>query len=144
MNELNMNMGNPQYKYQLSQMENQLGQLKNAYVNPKDVDRKKLKESAQQFEAIFFKQLVDQMDKTVERNDFLSGGQGEEMFRSMMYDEISKKMATRPGGSGLGLAELIYKQTEAQLSDKPAYRPPDPSGLKIGKQDVATPQGGAE
>lgn len=139
MNELNMNLGDTQYKYQLSQMENQLSQLKGAYLNPKDVDRQKLKESAQQFEAVFFKQLVEQMDKTVERTGFLSGGQGEEMFRSMMFDEISKNMATRPGGSGLGLAEMIYKQTEAQLSDKPAYRPPDPSGLKIGK-----PEGEAE
>lgn len=133
MSDINLNVNDTLYKTQLAQMQNQVSQMKNTYLNPQDTDRQKLKESAQQFEAVFFKQIMSQMDKTIERTGFISGGQGEEMFRDMMYDEISKRMAQRPGGSGLGLAEKIYKETEAQLSGVSSPKPPDPSGLKMGQ-----------
>jgi flagellar protein FlgJ len=137
MSDINLNVHDTMYKAQLAQMNNNLAQMKSTYLHPKDVDRQKLKESAQQFEAIFFKQMIDQMDKTIQRNGVISGGQGESMFRDMMYDEVSKRMATRPGGSGLGLAEMIYKQSEAQLSGVATPRPGDPSGLKMGKPPEA-------
>lgn len=78
----------------------------------KAFDRERLEDAAQNFEAIFFQQMLDAMDKTIDREDsFLSNSEGEETFRGMMYEEIAKSMAHRPGGSGLGLADQIYRQS---------------------------------
>lgn len=86
------------------------GKLKN-HENKKD-----LMETAKAFEGIFFKQLLDAMDKTVERSGLFDGGSAEETFRGMLYDQISESISKRSGGSGFGIAEAIYRQLENQLS----------------------------
>lgn len=78
-------------------------------------NREELKKAAAQFEGMFLKMIMAEMDKTVERSDFLSGGHAEEMFRGMLFDHIAEQTATRPGGTGFGLAEAIYRQLESQL-----------------------------
>jgi flagellar protein FlgJ len=94
----------------------QLQRLQQQSLNPAETDRKKLKKSAQEFEAIFLQQLLDAMDKTVQREgDVLGGGSAEETWRGMMNQEIARSMATRPGGSGFGLAEAIYRQMSARM-----------------------------
>lgn len=99
-----------------------LQQMASEYANPKDKSRKQMKDVAQQFESIFVKQLMDEMDKTVDRDDdgMLGGGSAEGYFRDMMYQQMSTAMSTRSGGSGLGLAEMVYRQMAQQL-------PPDSS-----------------
>jgi peptidoglycan hydrolase FlgJ len=88
-------------------------------------NKEELMKTARQFEGIFFKQMMDAMDKTIERSGFLSGGNGEDMFRGMLYDKISEVNSTRQGGSGFGLAEAIYRQMEHQL--------PKDQGANVGK-----------
>ena len=79
-------------------------------------DEKKLKQAAKDFEAIFVQQMLEAMDKTVDReNSILSGGNSEQYFRSMLNEEIAKSMTNRLGGSGFGLAESIYRQMAGQL-----------------------------
>jgi flagellar protein FlgJ len=74
-------------------------------------DEKKLRKASQEFEAVFIQQLLDAMEKTVNREDsILSGGHAEETFRGMLHQHISLSVANRPGGSGFGLAEQIYRQ----------------------------------
>ncbi|WP_373533000.1 rod-binding protein [Vampirovibrio sp.] len=96
-----------------------LQNLQRQYLNPDNQDQKKLKKAAQEFEAIFVQQMLDAMDKTVDRKDsFLNGGSSEEYFRSMLNEEISKSMTSRQGGSGFGLAESIYRQMSKEASKK--------------------------
>src|SRR5689334_17001241 len=78
-------------------------------------NKAELMKTARQFEGIFFKQMLDAMDKTIDRSGFMDGGNGEEMFRGMLYDKISEINSTRTGGSGFGLAEAIYRQMEQNL-----------------------------
>jgi flagellar protein FlgJ len=73
-----------------------------------------LMKAAQQFESVFLGQLFNQMDKTVERDEMFSGGKGEEMFRSMFYDEIANNIASDPTTS-FGLAKQIYEQMKDRL-----------------------------
>lgn len=88
-----------------------LQELQRQYLNPENKDQKKLKKAAQEFEGIFVQQMLEEMDKTIDReNSFLSGGSSEQYFRSMLNEEIAKSMTSRPGGSGFGLAETIYRQ----------------------------------
>lgn len=83
-------------------------------------NKAELKKTAQQFEAVFINQLLTQMDQTVNReDDVVDQGPGEETFRSMFYDKIAENIANRPGGSGFGLADLVYKQLEKRLPKTP-------------------------
>lgn len=114
-----------------------LSQLEAQYQNPESKDQKKLKQAAQEFEAIFVKQMLDAMEKTVDRsNSILSGGSAEEYFRSMLNDHVARNISTGPGGSGFGLAEAIYRDMsgllgkEAPLAPKQQLSMPDEAGAE--------------
>ena len=95
-----------------------------ARPNPHDPDAK-AKQAAQQFEAVFLNQLLQQLDKTIDRsNSMMHGGHAEDTFRGMMMQEMATRMATRPGGSGLGLSDAVYKQIKQQQGETGAINMP--------------------
>lgn len=107
-----------------------LQDLQRQYLHPQNTDQRKLKKAAQEFEGIFVQQMLDAMDKTIQREDsFLSGGSAEQYFRSMLNEEIAKSMTTKAGGSGFGLAETIYKQM-AKNADQKTEDPSAATALK--------------
>ena len=117
---LNQFTGNHGESYSLKSEQQRLDGLRSQYLNPKDKTHKEMKEVAQQFEAIFIKQLLDEMEKTVDReNSLLGGGSAEGYFRDMMYDNIANNMSTGAVGSGLGIAEMVYRQMQQQLPANP-------------------------
>jgi flagellar protein FlgJ len=63
------------------------------------------------FEAIFIKQMLDVMRKTVQKEGLLDGGLSEDIFEDMLYDEYAKKMAET---AQFGLAETMYLQINHQ------------------------------
>jgi len=80
--------------------------------NLKDVKGKDgLMKAAQEFEAVFITKMMDVMDSTVERSDFLGGGKNEQMFKSMMNQEVARSIASNPNNS-FGMAKQIYEQME--------------------------------
>lgn len=74
----------------------------------------KLKKTAQDFEAVFLNKFLETMDSTVERSEEFSGGRGEEMFRSMMNEEVSKSISSTPQSS-FGFAQQIYEQMKDRV-----------------------------
>jgi peptidoglycan hydrolase FlgJ len=106
-------------------------------IAPKDPD-KKAKDAAQQFEAVFINQLLQQLDKTIDRsNSMLNGGHAEDTFRGMMMQELATQISHKPGGSGFGLSDAIYrqiKQQEATAANKPAG-----PGLPVAPNPVVYP-----
>lgn len=89
----------------------QLKRNSNASVDKKD---ESLKQAATEFEAVFITQLLEIMDSTVEKSDFLRGGQGEETFKSMLNEKIALEIASSPTSS-FGLAEQIYQQMKDRV-----------------------------
>jgi flagellar protein FlgJ len=74
----------------------------------KGVDRSsRLYKVSVEFEAIFIKQMLNAMRKSVPKSGFLDGGMAEEFFEDMLYDEYAKSMAAT---AGFGLAEMIVRQ----------------------------------
>ena len=63
------------------------------------------------FEALFIKQMLNAMRKTVEKKGLLDGGMSEDIFEDMLYDEYAKKMAQT---AQFGLAETMYLQVNHQ------------------------------
>lgn len=82
-----------------------IGRLQHVTQTTKDADR--LKETCQDFEAIFIKQMLDSMRKTVPRTELLERTMGQEIFEDMLYTEYAKIMSRR---GSLGIADLLFKQ----------------------------------
>ena len=72
----------------------------------------RLRESCQDFESIFVKQMLDSMKKTVNRSELVKRNMGEDIFEDMLYDEYAKKMTET---SRLGIAEMMFNQLSRQL-----------------------------
>ena len=67
----------------------------------------KLREAANEFEAIFIQQMLKSMRKTSLESDLLPKSEGEKIFRSML-DEQYAKLSAKSGSLGLG--QMIYQQ----------------------------------
>lgn len=72
------------------------------HADTKNMD--KINHAAKEFEAVFISQMMSHMFESVEVDPMFGGGQGEEMFRSMMVDEYGKQLA---GAGGIGIAEQV-------------------------------------
>jgi Rod binding domain-containing protein len=72
------------------------------------VDRSsELYKVSQEFEAIFIKQMLNVMRKSVNKTGLMDGGMAEEIFEDMLYDEYAQKMAE---SGSFGIADMIYRQ----------------------------------
>lgn len=76
-----------------------------AGLPPKQVaDPRGSAKAAQDFEAMFLSQMLQQMFTGIKSDGLFGGGHGEEMFRSLLIDEYGKDMAKR---GGIGIAHAI-------------------------------------
>ena len=76
-----------------------------------EMESAKLKEACRDFEALFIKQMLDTMRKTVNKSDMLNGGMAEDIFEDMIYDEYSKSMAD---SGDFGIARMMYEEMSGQ------------------------------
>ena len=90
-------------------------------ATPKDPQLAKV---AQQFEAIFVRQMLAEARKShLSNQDDTLGGQGMDTFRQMQDDRFADIAAER---GSFGLAKMI----EAQLTKQAAVAPPSADGSK--------------
>jgi len=73
-----------------------------------------LKKAASDFEAVFVKQFLDLMDSTVQKSEFMHGGQAEETFKGMLNEQMAINIASNPNTS-FGFAEQIYRQMKDKV-----------------------------
>ena len=84
--------------------------LKNARTD------EELTEAAEEFEAVFIAQMLAPMFSGLETDGPFGGGHGEEVTRSMLYEEYAKEVV-KSGGIGIAdnlKAELLRAQEAAQ------------------------------
>jgi murein DD-endopeptidase MepM/ murein hydrolase activator NlpD len=83
-----------------------LNQPVNDYSNFEQRDQK-LRKACQDFESIFTYQLLRSMRATIDKSGLMDGGQGEEIYESMLDQELAKNMM---GWGPNGLAYALYQQ----------------------------------
>lgn len=86
--------------------------LQMSHVPTPAVTNRKLEEGAREFEGIFISQMLESAWSTVPTDGMTGGGMGEEIFRSLMIQDIGQQMS-RQGGIGLAPhihAELLKMQ----------------------------------
>lgn len=78
-------------------------------LSDKVIDKdSQLYQACQDFQAVFIKQMLDTMRKTVDKSQSLiQPNEGEKVFEDMLYDEYSKKMSR---SAGFDLADNLYRQ----------------------------------
>lgn len=73
----------------------------------RSVSPEKAREKAEEFEAVFLAQMIGYMFDGIETDGLFGGGHGENMFRSMMFQEFGKVLA-RAGG--VGIADSVQRE----------------------------------
>ena len=76
--------------------------------------------AAKEFESVFISQFLGSMFSGLSTDGPFGGGEGEEMFRSMMVNEYGKSMESR---GGFGLANAVTKQLLKHQEAEPAPSP---------------------
>jgi len=75
------------------------------------VERLSPKELAQEFESLFLAQLLSIMQQTIDSSSLSDGGAGDEIYMSMMNQEMGRALAA---GGGVGLSRLIEPYLSAR------------------------------
>lgn len=71
---------------------------------PKSQDIDKVREAAQEFEAVFLSQMLKPMFENLETAAPFGGGPAEDMYRSLMVDEYGKAISK---AGGIGIADQV-------------------------------------
>jgi flagellar protein FlgJ len=66
-----------------------------------------LHSACREMESLFINYLLKEMRATVHKSGFISGGQAEEIFTSMLDVELSRKTSA---AGGIGLSSLLLEQ----------------------------------
>lgn len=70
-------------------------------------DSEDIKKAAKDFEAVFINYMLKTMRETVSKSGLLHGGNAEEMYTTMMDEELSKAIAQK---GGIGLGSILLKE----------------------------------
>ncbi len=73
-----------------------------------------IKKLSDEFEGIFLEIVLKSMRETVDKNELTNGGNGEEIFQSMLDSEYAKNLASQRTS---GLAETIEKHLMGLMSE---------------------------
>lgn len=79
--------------------------------------KEQLKKVAAEFESMFITKMMNLMDKTVDREGGIFGGESkyEDQFKGYVYQELGRQLATNERTS-FGFASQIYKQMEKYIN----------------------------
>lgn len=91
----------------ITQSSGRIGNLAKTKLGAKNFSPDQIGAVANDFEAQFISQMLENMFNTVDTKDALGGGDTEEVYRSMMIDQYGK-MITRSGG--IGVADEVKRE----------------------------------
>ena len=72
-----------------------------------------LTDACRQMESLFIHHLFKEMRATIHKSGFISGGNAEEIYTSMLDAEMAAKISTR---GGIGLTEMLLHQLGSRSS----------------------------
>jgi len=106
--------------------------------NASGKERENLKSVCQEFEALFWEQLLKNMRKTIPKTRFWGQGREEELYTALYDQELSVVLSRR---GGLNLAETLFGRLESFLGDRAASAEPERNGdaPDVGEPPSVTP-----
>jgi flagellar protein FlgJ len=73
--------------------------------------KEQLAQACQEFEALFWQQILSQMRRSIPKTGLLSGGAAEDIFQSLRDEEYARTLAKKGPGS---LALMLYNQLQQE------------------------------
>jgi flagellar protein FlgJ len=106
------------------------GALESAKNRAADKADPKLRAACNEMESLFINYLFKEMRATIDKSGFISGGQAEEIFTSLLDVELSRKIS---GAGGIGLSAILLEQLGGQENRQgvPESQPGLSNGNKI-------------
>lgn len=104
MNQLTMDTQTMQI---VSKQGSRIADMQKARAAAKGLSAEKVDAAAQEFEAQFISQMLENMFSTVDTNPVLGGGEGEDAYKTLLVDEYGKLLA-RAGG--IGVADHVKRE----------------------------------
>ena len=95
-------------QYQKQRLGNTLNSVKPSATGQTDPQ---LQAACRDMESLFLSYLLKEMRATINKSGFISGGNAEEVFTSLLDVELSKKMSA---AGGIGLSSILLKQLGGQ------------------------------
>ena len=80
---------------------------KNEKLSAESSEHKKLEKACKDFEAILLNQMMSAMRESIPEGGLFEKSFGEEIYQSMLDEEMTRQMAY---GKGMGLGKLLYQQ----------------------------------
>lgn len=71
------------------------------------VSAQSAKQVGQEFEALFLSEMLAPVFESIDSDGMFGGGQGEEIYRSLMVQEYGKAIAQ---GGGVGIADMVQRE----------------------------------
>ena len=108
--------------------------------NSSDANAEKTQEAAQEFVAFFVGQMMEQMMAGIESDPMFGGGQGEEVWRSMLNQEYGKAIA-KSGRLGIAdhvMATMLQVQEAQTAAAKSPSESNPPASESAAHQSAAT------
>ena len=85
--------------------------LKSAQYRVADTAGHQLRNACKEMESLFLTYLLKEMRATVNKSGFISGGQAEEIFTSLLDVELSQKLSD---AGGIGLSAMLFEQLDGK------------------------------
>jgi peptidoglycan hydrolase FlgJ len=85
---------------------------KSDYEIAKEKKSKKLMDTCVEAESLLVGQMLKKMRSTVEKGDLINGGQTEEIFTDMLYDQYALTMSKT---ANFGIAKQMYNQLSKSM-----------------------------
>ncbi len=77
----------------------------------KDDDVAALRKATKEFEAVFLALTLKQIRSTIEKDELLNGGMGEDIFTEMLDQKLAEKTAS---AGTTGIAQMLFRQLSRQ------------------------------
>ncbi len=82
-------------------------QAQTASKSENSPQHRKARAAAEEFEAFFLSQILNNMSAGIQTDETFGGGESEKIFRSMLNDEYASSMSRR---GGIGIADSVYRE----------------------------------
>lgn len=76
-------------------------------------DEQQLKKVCKEFEGIMLDMMFKQMKASIPKSDLIPSDSGKDVFESMLDEKLMEEVSE---GSGIGLADVLYKQLSKQVN----------------------------
>lgn len=94
-------------------------------------DVKEIKKLSEQFESIFLEIVLKSMRDSVQKSEFMNGGSGEDIFRSMLDSEYAKNISQQ---RTTGLADSIERHLLGMMGGADLVKPNSDLNNQLGLQ----------